>query len=347
MAKKGTVAYIVLSSVIFLLVAALAFSAFTIYKKDSFIAEMKSKISANEAAIKEKESVIKEKEEKIAGLEENLTGAEKQKESIEAELNTAKADKAKLEEENAKLKKEIENLKLQRHAEAQAAINAAPFGISAAQQTTPSNEKICYLTFDDGPSEKTLEILDILKAYNIKATFFVINSPNLNYVKRIYDEGHTVGLHCNHHVYSEVYASVDAYFNDLTAISNAVENIIGVKSYVIRFPGGGSNKVSMQYSPGIMTTLTQEVKNRGYSYFDWNVSSGDAEANNVSYTKITNNVLGSVGNKGSICVLFHDASSKGTTVQALPGIIEGLIAKGYTFAPLSTETFGYHHSVNN
>lgn len=347
MIKAGKISYIIFISVIVLLVAALAFSGYTIYEKNNYIDDMKTRISANETS-------IKEKEEQIAGLEEKLTGSQKEKEGVEAQLNQIQTEKSKLEgekskleEENTKLKKEIENLKRIKAAQAQAAVNAAASGDPASQQTTQPSGKVCYLTFDDGPSERTLEILDILKAYNVKATFFVINSPNIEYIKRAHAEGHTIGLHCNKHVYSEIYTSADAYFADLNAISNVVENLIGVKSTVIRFPGGGSNKVSMSYCPGIMTYLTQEVKNRGYSYFDWNVSSGDANASLVSYTKITNYVLSGAKGKNSICVLMHDASGKTTTVQALPGIIEGLTAQGYSFAALTPETFGYHHSVNN
>ncbi len=339
MNKSGKVAYICFISVIVLLVAALAFSGFTIHKKNQHIADIKDQIASNEAE-------IKEKNETISGLEEKLSGSEQEKAKVKSELDAAKTEKDKLQKENSSLKKEIENLKAKKQAEikAQAAVNAAPK--PTVQQTVAGN-KVCYLTFDDGPSKRTLEILEILKRYNVKATFFVINTSNFDYIKQIHAQGHTIGLHCYDHVYSKIYKNVDAYFADLNAISQKVQALTGVKSTVIRFPGGSSNMVSSKYSRGIMTTLSKEVGKRGYSYFDWNVSSGDAESVAPSYTKIVNNVLSGARGKNSICVLMHDASAKTTTVQALPKIIEGLRAQGFTFAGLTPQTFGFHHGVNN
>ena len=115
----------------------------------------------------------------------------------------------------------------------------------------------------------------------------------------------------------------------------------------MRFPGGSNNKVSANYCYGIMTQLVSEVQNRGYYYFDWNVDSQDASGTSTSYTKIVNSVLSQANNKNEICVLMHDASAKKTTVQALPKIIEGLIVMGYRFEPITPETYGFHHSVNN
>ena len=212
----------------------------------------------------------------------------------------------------------------------------------------PSGEKICYLTFDDGPSKNTPLILDILKNYNAKATFFVINTGDIGYIQRIHDEGHTVGLHTYSHNYAQLYSSTDAYFNDLQQISDKVESIIGIRPTVMRFPGGSSNKVSAKYCKGIMTQLVTLVQEKGYSYFDWNISSGDADSTTPSYTYIRNNVLNNARNKNSICVLMHDASAKTTTVQALPEIIEGLTNMGYRLEALTPEAYGYHHqNLNN
>ena len=217
----------------------------------------------------------------------------------------------------------------------------------SAQATVPSGSKVCYLTFDDGPSKNTPKILEILKKYNAKATFFVINSADIGYVKNIHDAGHTVGLHTATHNYSQIYSSIDAYFKDLQQISDKVESIIGIKPTVMRFPGGSSNHVSARYCKGIMTKLVTLVPQKGYSYFDWNVSSGDADKNTPSYTYIRNNVLNAAKNKNSICVLMHDAAAKTTTVQALPEIIEGLTKMGYTFEALTPESYGYHHKPTN
>lgn len=206
-----------------------------------------------------------------------------------------------------------------------------------------------YLTFDDGPSATiTPKLLDLLKEKNVKATFFVINhSDNLNYlIKREFDEGHTVGLHSYTHQYSSVYSSVDAYFDDLDKISKKVESITGQKSMIIRFPGGGSNTVSRKYSKGIMTTLTNEVLNRGYHYFDWNVSSGDA-GDVKTKEEVYNMVTKSLSKKRSNIILMHDFESNYKTLNALSDIIDYARANGYEFKTIDMSTAMVRHKVNN
>lgn len=208
-------------------------------------------------------------------------------------------------------------------------------------------QKIVYLTFDDGPSENTGKILDILKEYNVKATFFVTgnNQKYNNLMKRAHDEGHTVGLHTYSHNYKEVYASEDAYFKDLQKISDLVEQVTGEKSYVIRFPGGSSNTVSAEYSKGLMTILTKKVQEKGYQYFDWNCDSTDASGNNVPVDKLIKNATSC--SSQHINILMHDTDAKDTTVEALPKIIEHYRAAGYTFKGITVDSYSAHHGVNN
>ena len=324
---------IILTCIIFVLVGALVCSLVVIKKKDNYIKSVKTQISGNDSQIEDFEALIAEYEKQIAEKDQANS-------DIASQLEAAKNEKKKLEDENAALKKKIETLSAKKAAEAAA--------VSSPQSPVPSGEKICYLTFDDGPSKNTPLILDILKNYNAKATFFVINTGNIGYIQRIHDEGHTVGLHTYSHNYAQLYSSTDAYFNDLQQISDKVESIIGIRPTVMRFPGGSSNKVSAKYCKGIMTQLVTLVQEKGYSYFDWNISSGDADSTTPSYTYIRNNVLNNARNKNSICVLMHDASAKTTTVQALPEIIEGLTNMGYRFEALTPEAYGYHHqNLNN
>lgn len=319
---------IILTCVIFVLVGALVCSLIVIKKKDGYISSVKAQISENQSRIETAQA-------KISEYENQLAEKDKANTDISAQLEAAQNEKKKLEDENAALKEKIKTLSAQK-------------AVDSPQSTVPSGQKVCYLTFDDGPSANTLKILDILNKYGVKATFFVINSADIGYVKNIYEAGHTVGLHTATHNYSQIYASTDAYFNDLQQISDKVESIIGINPTVMRFPGGSSNKVSAKYCGGIMTRLVSLVQERGYSYFDWNVASGDADSNTPSYTYIRNNVLNSAKNKNSACVLMHDSSAKTTTVQALPEIIEGLTAMGYRFEALTPETYGYHHrNLNN
>ncbi len=213
--------------------------------------------------------------------------------------------------------------------------------------TKPDSDKVIYLTFDDGPSYTvTSDILDILKEENVKATFFVINhSDDLNYlIKREFDEGHTVALHSFTHNYGQIYTSVDAYFEDLEAIKNKVKNITGADANIIRFPGGSSNTVS-KFNPGIMTTLATEVSNRGYIYFDWNVSCGDASG---SYTAsdVYYNTINNLNDKTNI-VLMHDFESNYKTLNALRDIITYGKNNGYTFARITEATPKIRHGINN
>lgn len=205
-----------------------------------------------------------------------------------------------------------------------------------------------YLTFDDGPSNVTDDILDILKKRGVKATFFVINqSDNLNYlIKRAHDEGHTIGLHSYSHQYNVVYRSTNDYFDDLNAISKKVKEITGEESKIIRFPGGGSNTISKKYSLGIMSILTNEVLARGYHYFDWNVDCGDAGGAKTK-EQVYNNVVNNLSHNRANVVLMHDFQNNYKTLEALDDIISYGLANGYTFAAIDMNTPLVRHRVNN
>lgn len=209
------------------------------------------------------------------------------------------------------------------------------------------NQKVVYLTFDDGPSVNTPRILEILDKYNAKATFFVTgNGQNYNnYIKEAYDRGHSIGLHTYTHDYSVVYASVDSYFNDLNNVASMVEGIIGKRPDIIRFPGGSSNTISANYCVGIMSQLTQLVQEKGYQYYDWNVSSSDASGNNIPVDQIVSSSTSS--DAQYINLLCHDTAAKDTTVEALPQIIEYYQAKGYVFKGITKDSYVPHHGVNN
>ena len=207
------------------------------------------------------------------------------------------------------------------------------------------NKGIIYLTFDDGPKEGTTNIiLDILKSENVKATFFVTNSGPDSLIKREYNEGHTVGLHTATHNYSTVYSSVNNYYNDLLQVQNRVKRITGYESKIIRFPGGSSNTISKKYSKGIMTTLTKDVVNKGYHYFDWNVDSDDAGSARSSKT-VYNNVVKNLSKNRANVILMHDI--KPQTRDALKSIIQFGKNNGYSFDKITMSTPMVTHGVNN
>ena len=209
----------------------------------------------------------------------------------------------------------------------------------------PVDAGVIYLTFDDGPHGiNTAKVLDILKQEEVKATFFVVGVGPDELIKRAHDEGHTIGLHTYTHKYNESYASVNCYYADLNKISDRVESIIGKKSYILRFPGGSSNAVSRRYSLGIMTTLTKDVINRGYRYFDWNVSGQDAERGATS-ASVYQNVIKDLSKNRSNNVLLHDIQPH--TVAALRDIIRYAKANGYRFEPITMETPMIRHRLTN
>lgn len=202
-----------------------------------------------------------------------------------------------------------------------------------------------YLTFDDGPSEGTTNvILDILKEEGIKATFFVTCRGPDYLIKRMYDEGHMVALHTCSHEYSQVYASVDNYFNDLNRISDRVKNITGSDAKIIRFPGGSSNTISRNYNYGIMSTLTSMVLDKGYRYFDWNVDSNDA-GGAYNSSMVYNNVVNYLSHNRANVVLMHDI--KPQTRDALRDIINYGKSEGYLFGRIENDTYMVRHTVNN
>lgn len=205
-----------------------------------------------------------------------------------------------------------------------------------------------YLTFDDGPSNVTSKILDILKEKNVKATFFVINADSSydSLIKREYDEGHTVAVHSYTHNYAYVYKSMDNYFTDLDKMINKVHDITGDYTKIIRFPGGSSNTISRRYQKGIMTNITKEVLSRGYHYFDWNVDCDDAgSAQNSS--QVYNNVVNNLSYNKTNVVLMHDFNSNLKTVNALSDIIDYGLSHGYTFAAIDMETPMVVHNIFN
>ncbi|MBR6513717.1 MAG: polysaccharide deacetylase family protein [Clostridia bacterium] len=206
------------------------------------------------------------------------------------------------------------------------------------------NGKVIYLTFDDGPGRHTPGLLDVLKKYDIKATFFVVNTGDMSILTRMEAEGHTVAMHSNTHNYEEIYADDDAYFNDLTAIENAIKDKIKSFRKLLRFPGGSSNMVSKKYNEGIMTRLTEMVKQRGYRYFDWNVSSGDA-GETKDTDKVYDNVIKGIEKNHYSVVLQHDIHDY--SVDAVERIIIWGLENGYTFKALTENSPVCEHNINN
>ncbi|TPG70870.1 DUF1343 domain-containing protein [Brevibacillus laterosporus] len=208
-----------------------------------------------------------------------------------------------------------------------------------------STPKVAHLTFDDGPSNVTVQILDVLKQHNIKATFFVLGrnvKGNEAILKRMVAEGHAIGNHTFSHDYNKIYKNPQAFFTDLKQAEVEIQKITGQKPSMIRFPGGSNNGVSKKAQDAtvygankwVMNDIVKEVKKQGYSYFDWNVSSGDARSNSYSPQEVINNVKHGSANKHEVVILMHDTKAKESTLKALPQVIADLQKQGFTFDAL-------------
>ncbi len=216
-------------------------------------------------------------------------------------------------------------------------------GMDMENQEMDDRLRKVYLTFDDGPSEETDRILDILDEYQVKATFFVTGKPDDKYgdvYRRIVADGHTLGMHSFSHNYSRIYASEEAFREDVEQLRDYLYQETGVKSDFYRFPGGSSNTVSRTSIQQLITYLNEQ----NIVYFDWNVSAGDATSEYVSSERITSRVISQVGEYKEAVVLMHDSSDKKSTVEALPMIIEGIQKMENTvILPISDATIPVQH----
>ncbi|SCG84499.1 polysaccharide deacetylase family protein [Proteiniborus sp. DW1] len=204
------------------------------------------------------------------------------------------------------------------------------------------SNKTVYLTFDDGPSSLTTQVLDLLKKENIKATFFVIGTKTdegKNILKRISDEGHSIGNHTFSHNYNFIYKSVDNFFDDLYKNENIIYESTGKRPKIIRFPGGSNNATTKtETGKKVINDILDRLAEEGYVHFDWNASSGDASAIPASVDDIVNNTLTWISRHNTAIVLFHDTASKTNTLKALPTIIEKLKFLGCKFEVLTTSS---------
>lgn len=200
-----------------------------------------------------------------------------------------------------------------------------------------------YLTFDDGPSIYTNDILDILDSYNVKATFFVVGKEETNAeeaLQRIVDEGHTLGMHSYSHKYKELYESMDSFTQDFARIRDYIYQATGVESVCYRFPGGSSNTVSEID----MHDFIDYLDSQGVEYYDWNVSSGDGGSMKLSTDTLLENCTKDIDTRDTSIILLHDSAEKPTTVEALPDIIENILARPDTvILPITENTRPIHH----
>ena len=205
-------------------------------------------------------------------------------------------------------------------------------------------EKTAFLTFDDGPSERTDEVLDILAEKGVKATFYVIgqsSEENFQRMRDIVAQGHTLGMHSYCHNYEKIYASVEDYLADMYQIFTQIKEATGQTPTAFRFPGGSLNA----YNGALYREMISEMMRRGFVPCDWNISSGDATGESMSASAITQNILGQSGDKIRCFILYHDSEPKTSSVGSLSDVIDGLQEQGFKLEAITEKTmpvlFGY------
>jgi peptidoglycan-N-acetylglucosamine deacetylase len=222
--------------------------------------------------------------------------------------------------------------------------NVTVFGSTGVETVTP-DEKVIYLTFDDGPGPYTDALLDVLAKYGAKATFFVTGNREQyrSSITRAYNEGHAIGVHTYSHNYSSIYSSEDSFFDDFTATEDMIYSLTGSYTQLCRFPGGSSNTVS-SFNSGIMSRLVSRINSMGYHYFDWNVDSNDAGGASSS-DKVASNIISGCSGKRCAVVLQHDI--KEFSVAAVESVLKWGTENGYSFRALDITSPGMHHNVAN
>ncbi len=209
-----------------------------------------------------------------------------------------------------------------------------------------NNGKAVYLTFDDGPSSVTEEILEILDTYHAKATFFVIGDKREeldDWYKEIINRGHSLGLHSYTHDYNLIYESPEAYEYDLEQLQDKILELTGTTTNIVRFPGGSSNSVTINNIDFYIEMLNRHE----FTYYDWNISSGDASSS-VTETpeEMAIRIASGIREMEQPIVLMHDASDKATTVEALALLLEELKDDQLIFLPITNDTEVVQHITN-
>ena len=226
--------------------------------------------------------------------------------------------------------------------------DAAPFSTAvstmATAETQPNAtlpEKWVCLTFDDGPSKTTPDVLSALNAAGVHGTFFVVatgyNEKYLPLLTEAASAGHQIALHSASHEYSDIYRSSEAYWADIALLKERIAPYVDAESIrYLRFPGGSTNTVSHRYGGnGIMKALKAQAEDKGYHWIDWNVCAEDATASHPDAAQILRNIRRDADGQDTCVVLLHDTKATGQTVKALPDMIAYFREQGYNFCTVA------------
>ena len=213
---------------------------------------------------------------------------------------------------------------------------------SSIVSSTPSNNKMIYLTFDDGPSDNTIKILNLLDKYEIQATFFVVGpsyKQKNDLLLEIVNRGHKLAIHSYSHEYQKIYKSKEAYLEDFYRCYNWIKELTNISPTLYRFPGGSSTTIT---SKSLIEAIIIELEANGFKHVDWNVDSFDSHYNE-DIDAITTTTLSTISHNEnnkiySQTILFHDNSKKKATLLALSTVIEKCLSSGYKFETLNNQS---------
>jgi len=197
--------------------------------------------------------------------------------------------------------------------------------------------RACYLTFDDGPTNSvTPRILDTLRRYQIRATFFTVGSlldANPDIARRLWEEGHCIANHSYAHSYSKLYADPTSFMNEINKTFDLIQNISGkpLTNKIFRFPGGGFD--SGYWGP-TKQTYKQLLSENQISYCDWNALNGDSETSELLLPEQLLERVKKTTKAEDVVILMHDAAAKTTTADSLPAVLDYLIGQGFVFRGL-------------
>ena len=194
-----------------------------------------------------------------------------------------------------------------------------------------SDTKRAFLTFDDGPSQNTETILQILEQYQVKASFFVLGTqvekkPEL--VKKIYEQGNFIGNHGYSHNYSAIYSSPQAVLDEYNHTNSLIQQALGdsnFNSHLFRFPGGLAGG---KYAD-IKNQAKDLLEQNEIFQVNWNALTGDSEKAKPTPEELMTNLQKTTEGKKSVVILMHDSAAKKVTADILPQVIEYLKSQGY------------------
>ncbi len=214
---------------------------------------------------------------------------------------------------------------------------------SVASSGAASAAKVAYLTFDDGPTDLTPTLLDVLKENDVKATFFIAfmgvdTQKKRDYLKLEAEAGHAVGVHSWTHDYKTIYANEQAFLDDFNKMKGVITEATGIAPNLCRFPGGIGNTVSITAAGGtpIVPTLLKDVESMGFTPFDWNAGGEDAQKPYPTADELAQQVLKDAQGRQNVVILLHDAHQ--FTIDAVPAIIKEFRNQGYTFEVLTPQS---------